>query len=84
MQHKKVELLAPAGSYESMKAAVTAGADAIYMGGSQFGARAYADNPDQDQLLDAIRYVHLHDRKLYLTINTLMKESELEQELYPF
>src|SRR5699024_2569407 len=84
MQNKKVELLAPAGSYESMKAAVAAGADAVYMGGSQFGARAYADNPDQDLLLDAIRYVHLHDRKLYLTINTLMKESELEQELYPF
>ena len=84
MQNKKVELLAPAASYESMKAAVAAGADAVYMGGSQFGARAYADNPDQDLLLDAIRYVHLHDRKLYLTINTLMKESELEQELYPF
>lgn len=84
MQNRKVELLAPAGSYESMKAAVAAGADAIYMGGSQFGARAYADNPDQDRLLDAIQYVHLHDRKLYLTINTLMKESELEQKLYGF
>lgn len=84
MQEKKVELLAPAGSYESMKAAIAAGADAVYMGGSRFGARAYAENPDQDLLLDAIRYVHLHGRKLYLTINTLMKEHELEKELYPF
>lgn len=84
MKKQMVELLAPAGSYESMKAAVAAGADAVYMGGSQFGARAYADNPEQDLLLDAIRYVHLHGRKLYLTINTLMKQSELEEQLYPF
>ncbi|MGN0354969.1 MAG: U32 family peptidase [Muricoprocola sp.] len=72
-----VELLAPAGSYESMKAAYAAGADAVYIGGSRFGARAYADNPDTDELLDAIAYAHLRNKKIYLTVNTLMKQQEL-------
>lgn len=80
---KKVEILAPAGSFESMKAAVAAGADAVYMGGSRFGARAYADNPEQDKLLEAIDYVHLHGRSLYMTVNTLFKEQELG-ELYEY
>ena len=74
---KEVEILAPAGSFESMKAAVAAGADAVYMGGSRFGARAFAQNPEEDKLLEAIDYVHLHGRKLYLTVNTLMKEQEM-------
>lgn len=74
---KAVEILAPAGSFESMKAAVAAGADAVYMGGSKFGARAFAENPEEDKLLEAIDYVHLHGRKLYLTVNTLMKEQEM-------
>ncbi len=74
---KAVEILAPAGSFESMKAAVAAGADAVYMGGSRFGARAFAQNPEEDKLLEAIDYVHLHGRKLYLTVNTLMKEQEM-------
>lgn len=78
-----MELLAPAGSFESMKAAVAAGADAVYMGGTRFGARAYADNPDQDRLLEAIDYVHLHGRRLYMTVNTLFKEQELG-ELYEY
>ena len=73
-----VELLAPAGSIESMKAAVAAGADAVYIGGSRFGARAYADNPDQDRMLDAIDYAHLHGVSLYMTVNTLVKEKELD------
>lgn len=81
---KKLELLAPAGSYESMKAAVNAGADAVYMGGSRYGARAYADNPKEEQLLEAIDYAHLHGVKLYLTINTLLKERELEEDLYAY
>ncbi len=81
--NKKVEILAPAGSFESMKAAVAAGADAVYMGGSRFGARAYADNPDQDKLLEAIDYVHLHGCSLYMTVNTLFKERELDQ-LYDY
>ncbi len=80
---KEVEILAPAGSFESMKAAVAAGADAVYIGGSRFGARAFADNPDEDKLLEAIDYVHLHGRRLYLTVNTLMKEQEME-ELYDY
>lgn len=79
----RVEILAPAGSFESMVAAVNAGADAVYMGGSRFGARAYADNPEQDRFLEAIDYVHLHGRKLYMTVNTLFKESELG-ELYDY
>lgn len=74
---KKVEILAPAGSCESMKAAVAAGADAVYIGGSRFGARAYADNPEEDQLLEAIDYAHLHGSRLYLTVNTLVKDREL-------
>lgn len=76
---KKVEILAPAGSWGSLKAAVAAGADAVYMGGSRFGARAYADNPDEKGLLEAIDYVHLHGRRLYMTVNTLFKEEELSE-----
>lgn len=78
MEKRQVEVLAPAGSFESMKAAVAAGADAVYMGGSRFGARAYADNPDEKGLLEAIDYVHLHGRRLYMTVNTLFKEDELK------
>lgn len=78
------ELLAPAGSYEGIKAAVNAGADAVYAGGLLFGARAYADNPDEEHLIRGIEYCHLHGRKLYLTVNTLLKERELETELEPF
>ena len=59
---KKVEILAPAGSYESLKAAIEAGADAVYIGGTRFGARAYADNLDEQRLLEVIEYVHLHGR----------------------
>ena len=77
MNRKKVEILAPAGSYESMTAAVNAGADAVYIGGSRFGARAYANNLDEEAMLRAIDYVHLHGCRLYMTVNTLMKEEEL-------
>ncbi len=76
-----VELLAPAGSYDSLRAAVNAGADAVYIGGRMFGARAYADNPDQDGLLSGIDYCHIHGRQLYLTVNTLLKDRELEGQL---
>ena len=78
------ELLAPAGSMESLQAAVRGGADAVYMGGRKFGARAYADNPDDDRICEAIDYAHLHGVKLYMTVNTLMKERELGEELLPF
>jgi excisionase family DNA binding protein len=75
-----LEILAPAGSYESLKAAIAAGADAVYVGGNRFGARAYANNFSEEELLEAIDYVHLHGKKIYLTVNTLLKEKELERE----
>lgn len=80
---KKAELLAPAGSLASLRAAVAAGADAVYMGGARFGARAYAQNADQDEMIEAIEYVHLHGCRLYMTVNTLFKEEELG-ELYEY
>ena len=84
MEHKKpLEGLAPAGSFESMKAAVAAGADAVYMGGTRFGARAYADNPDEQGMTRAIDYTHLHGCRLYMTVNTLFKEEEMG-ELYDY
>ena len=69
----RVEILAPAGSMECLKAAIAAGADAVYTGGALFGARAYAHNLTEEELLEAIDYVHLHGRRLYLTVNTLSK-----------
>lgn len=81
---KQVEILAPAGSMDSLKAAVAAGADAVYTGGMMFGARAYANNLSEDELLEAIDFVHLHGKKLYLTVNTLLKEQELEEKLYAY
>ena len=80
---KKVELLSPAGNYETMVGAFNAGADAVYLGGSKFGARAYADNFDRDQVLDAISYAHINGKKIYMTVNTLVKEREFG-ELYDF
>jgi len=71
------EILAPAGQMESLYAAVNAGCNAIYMGGTKFGARAYADNPGCDAMADAIKYCHLHNVKFYMTVNTLLKESEI-------
>ncbi len=79
----RAELLAPAGTYESLKAAVTAGADAVYAGGARFGARAYAENFTEEALLKAIDFCHLHGSKLYLTVNTLLKDTEIE-ELYDY
>lgn len=84
MRKTKYEILAPAGSIESMKAAIAAGADAVYMGGSRFGARAYAENPEEDMLLSAIDYAHLRSVKLFMTVNTLLKERELKKDLIPF
>ena len=81
---KRVEILSPAGSYESLMAAIAAGADAVYIGGTKFGARAYADNLDEETMLQVIDYVHLHGRKIYLTVNTLLKEQELQRELYEY
>ncbi len=80
----KAELLAPAGSYEGLQAVVKAGADAVYIGGSMFGARAYANNPQQDEMLEAIDYAHIHGKQIYLTVNTLLKNTELYGQLYDF
>ena len=82
-EKKRAELLAPAGSFASLKAAVAAGADAVYMGGARFGARAYAQNADQDEMIAAIEYAHLHGCRLYMTVNTLFKENEMG-ELYEY
>ena len=81
---RKTELLAPAGSLESLKAAVNAGADAVYIGGTRFGARAYANNLTEEDMKWAIDYAHLHGVSLYMTINTLLKEKELEEDLYDY
>lgn len=80
----KAEVLAPASNFETVKAALNAGADAIYIGGSKFGARAYADNMKEDELRRAIDYAHLHEKKIYMTINTLLKQEEIENELYEY
>ena len=80
---QKIEILSPAGSYACFRAALNAGADAVYAGGTRFGARAYADNFTEEELIRAIREAHLLDRKLYLTVNTLLKDSEIE-ELYDY
>lgn len=80
----RTELLAPAGSYEGLQAVVKAGADAVYIGGRMFGARAYAENPEKYEMLEAIDYAHLHGKKIYLTVNTLLKNQELFGELYDF
>ena len=81
---RKVEILAPAGSYESLKGAINGGCDAVYLGGSKFGARAFAQNLDEETMLRAIDYVHLFDKKLYLTVNTLLHNEEIEEELYQY
>ncbi len=83
MEGKKVELLAPAGNYESFLGAVRAGADAVYLGGEKFSARAYADNFSEEEICRAISYAHVFGKKVYLTVNTLIKESEME-DLIPF
>ncbi|MCI8373368.1 MAG: U32 family peptidase [Lachnospiraceae bacterium] len=84
MSKPKVELLAPASGLGAVRAAVHAGADAVYTGGSRFGARAYAENMEEDELLQAVDYVHLWGKRLYLTVNTLLKEKELSEYLYSY
>lgn len=81
--NQRVELLAPAGNYEAFIGAINAGADAVYLGGEKFGARAYADNFSTEEICNALHIAHFMGRKIYLTVNTLMKESELE-ELYDY
>ena len=72
------ELLSPAGSMESLKAGIQNGADAIYLGGSSFGARAAATNFDNDELIEAVKYAKLRDVNIFVTVNTSIKETEIE------
>ena len=83
MKNKDFELLAPAGSLEILKGVIESGADAVYVGGSMFGARAYANNFTEDELLEAIDFAHLRGVKVYLTVNTLIKNSEFSK-LYDY
>ena len=83
MRNKDFELLAPAGNLEIFKGVIESGADAVYVGGSMFGARAYANNFTEDELLEAIDFAHLRGVKVYLTVNTLIKNSELSK-LYDY
>ena len=76
---EKVEILAPAGSMESLVAAINKGADAVYLGGNKFSARAYASNFDNDNMLKAVDYAHSYDVKIYVTLNTILKENEIEE-----
>jgi U32 family peptidase len=78
-QTKKIELLAPAGSWEALEAAVNAGADAVYMGGKAFGARQYASNFDREEMTRAVYFAHMHRVRLYITVNTLVDDSELKE-----
>lgn len=83
MRNKDFELLAPAGNLEIFKGVIESGADAVYVGGSMFGARAYANNFTEEELLEAIDFAHLRGVKVYLTVNTLIKNSELSK-LYDY
>ncbi|GAA0177450.1 U32 family peptidase [Clostridium sediminicola] len=78
---KKIELLAPAGSLESLYAAVLNGADAIYLGGKKFSARAYASNFDEEKLKEAVDYCHIYGVKMYVTVNTLIKDNEIDEAI---
>ena len=79
--NKRVELLAPAGSFDALKAAVQNGADAVYLGGTSFSARYFADNFNETELEDAARYCHLYGVRLFVTVNTLLKNRELQDAL---
>ncbi|MDO5519657.1 MAG: U32 family peptidase [bacterium] len=81
---RDIEILAPAGSFETLKAAINGGCDAVYVGGSMFGARASAVNFQEDELVEAIHYVHLHGKQLFLTVNTLLKDKEIEDNLLKY
>lgn len=84
MRDIKYEILAPAGSYETFIGVLNAGADAVYLGGQMFGARAYAGNLTNEEILNAIDYCHIHKKRLYLTVNTLLKNNELFGALYDY
>ena len=75
---KKIELLAPAGNMESLIAAIKAGCDAVYLGGYMFGARSFAGNFSNEEIIEAVNYAHLYGVKVYVTVNTLIYEDEVD------
>ena len=75
---KKIELLAPAGNMESLHAAVAAGCDAVYLGLTNFSARAFAGNFDREEFCEAVRYCHVRNVRVYVTMNTMLYETEIE------
>ncbi len=77
----RIELLAPCGSIDSLHAAVQNGADAVYLGGNRFSARAFASNFDDANMIYAVDYCHSYGVKIYITVNTLMKDSEIKEAL---
>ncbi len=81
---KELELLAPAGSLTTLKAVVNAGADAVYLGGEMFGARAYANNFTKEELFEGIDYGHRCGSRVILAVNTLLKEHEIKEQLYDY
>ena len=78
MANIKPEILAPAGSRAALEAAVRSGADAVYLGATEFNARRAAENFNEEQLADAVKYCHIRAVKVYLTLNILLKQNELE------
>lgn len=78
---KKPEILSPAGNFESLKAAIIAGCDAVYLGGKCFGARFFAQNFSDEEIINSIKYAHLYGVKVYVTVNTLIYENEVNQFL---
>ncbi len=82
--YNRIEVLAPAGSLEICKAVINAGADAVYLGGDMFGARAYAGNLNNEEMFEALDYAHRFGRRIYLTVNTLLKQKEIEGQLISY
>ena len=78
---KRPELLSPAGNMDSLKAAIQAGCDAVYLGGYKFGARTFAGNFTNKEMIEAVNYSHLYGVKVYVTVNTIIYESETEEFL---
>lgn len=78
---KKVELLAPAGNFDCLKAAINNGANAVYLGGKNFSARAFANNFNEEEIIEAVKYAHLHNVKIYVTLNTLLNEKEFNNAI---
>lgn len=74
----EIELLAPVGSFDALKAAVQNGANAVYLGGKDFSARASANNFDREELIEAVKYAHIRDVRVFVTTNTLIKQNEIE------